>query len=510
MSEIVNAVITFFMKHRIKEVEHFMEHPHDVQQELFKGLISSTRDTEWGRKYGYKDIRSIRDYQQQVPVSTYEELHPYIERSMKGEQNLLWPSKIKWFAKSSGTTNARSKFIPVSHESLEGCHLKGGKDMISIYVNNYPDSKIFTGKGLTIGGSHQINELDQKGGSKYGDVSAVIMANLPFWAQKVRSPSLETALMGEWNAKIERMAEEASRDNITSISGIPTWTLVLIERILEKTGAANILEVWPNLELFVHGAVAFPPYEPIFKKLIPSLRMRYMEVYNATEGFFGIQDQKNSSEMLLMLDYGIFYEFIDMQELGSDSPNVLTLEQVERGKNYAMLISTNGGLWRYMIGDTVKFTSTNPYRIKITGRTKHFINAFGEEVVIENAEKAVTVACSATGAEITNFTAAPKYFGDQNKGSHEWVIEFSTEPQDQEKFNRLLDQTLRQINSDYDAKRYNDLVLQPLVVHPAPKGTFHRWMEKRGKLGGQNKVPRLSNTREYIDDILEMLEGQQV
>ena len=509
MSEIINAVLNFFMKHRIKEVEHFMKHPHDVQQELFKGLISSARNTEWGRKYGYKDIRSIRDYQQQVPISTYEELHPYIERSMKGEQNLLWPSKIKWFAKSSGTTNARSKFIPVSHESLEGCHFKGGKDMISIYVNNYPDSKIFTGKGLTIGGSHQINELDQKGGSKYGDVSAVIMANLPFWAQKVRSPSLEVALMSEWNAKIERMAEETSRDNITSISGIPTWTLVLIERILEKTGADNILEVWPNLELFVHGAVAFPPYEPIFKKLIPSPRMRYMEVYNATEGFFGIQDQKNSREMLLMLDYGIFYEFIDMRELGSEGPNVLSLEQVEEGKNYAMLISTNGGLWRYMIGDTIKFTSTNPYRIKITGRTKHFINAFGEEVVIENAEKAITTACSATGAEIINFTAAPKYFGNNNRGSHEWVIEFSSEPHDQEKFDHLLDETLRQINSDYDAKRYNDLVLQPLVVHVAPKGTFHRWMEKRGKLGGQNKVPRLSNTREYIDDILEMLEEQR-
>lgn len=497
------------MKHRITEVEHFMKNPHDVQHELFKGLVSSARDTEWGRKYGYKDIKSVRDFQQQVPVSTYEELHPYIERSMKGEQNLLWPSKIKWFAKSSGTTNARSKFIPVSPESLEGCHFKGGKDMISIYVNNYPDSKIFTGKGLTIGGSHQINELDRKGGSKYGDVSAVIMANLPFWAQKVRSPSLETALMSEWNAKIERMAEETSRDNITSISGIPTWTLVLIERILEKTGAANILEVWPNLELFVHGAVAFPPYEPIFKKLIPSSRMRYMEVYNATEGFFGIQDQKNSREMLLMLDYGIFYEFIDMRELGSEDPEVLSLDQVEEGKNYAMLISTNGGLWRYMIGDTVKFTSTNPYRIKITGRTKHFINAFGEEVVIENAEKAITVACSATGAEITNFTAAPRYFGNKNKGSHEWVIEFSSEPHDQEKFNQLLDETLRQINSDYDAKRYNNLVLQPLAVRVAPKGTFHRWMEKRGKLGGQNKVPRLSNTREYIDDILAMLENQE-
>ena len=380
--------------------------------------------------------------------------------------------------------------------------------MISIYVNNYPETKVFTGKALAIGGSHQINELDKNGGSKYGDVSAVIMANLPFWARMMRSPSLETALMSDWDKKIDRMAEETMKENITNISGIPTWTLVLIEHILKKTGAKSILEVWPNLELFIHGAVAFTPYEQQFKKLIPSPNMHYLEVYNATEGFFGIQDQRESKEMLLMLDYGVFYEFIDMNEIDAENPRVLTLDQVEQGKNYALILSTNGGLWRYNIGDTVKFTSTNPYRIKITGRTKHFINAFGEEVVIENAEKAIAAACQATGAEIDNFTAAPKFFSDKNKGNHEWVIEFIKEPDSLARFEEVLDQTLREVNSDYDAKRFNDMVVQQLEVHPAPKGTFYQWMKKRGKLGGQNKVPRLSNTREHIDDLLEMMQNK--
>lgn len=509
MLEFVNSVMAWFMKQRIQEVEHFKRNPHEVQQQVFRELIESARSTEWGKKYEYKTIRSLKDYQSRVPVSTYDEIKPYIDRMMQGEQNILWSGKIEWFAKSSGTTSSRSKFIPVSEEALEECHYKGGKDLLSIYVNNYPDTKFFTGKALAIGGSHQVNELDAKGGSKYGDVSAVIMSNLPFWAQILRSPSLETALMSDWDKKIERMAEETSKENITNISGIPTWTLVLIERILEKTGASNILEVWPNLEVFIHGAVAFTPYEQIFKKLIPSPNMHYMETYNATEGFFGIQDQRDSKEMLLMLDYGVFYEFIDMNELESDNPRVLSLEEVEEGKSYAMLLTTNAGLWRYNIGDTVKFTSTNPYRIKITGRTKHFINAFGEEVVIENAEKAIAEACQASGATIGNFTAAPRYFGDKARGSHEWVIEFLKEPLDLAHFTRLLDERLREANSDYDAKRYNDMVLQLPIIHHAPKGTFHQWMKKRGKLGGQNKVPRLSNNREYLEDILLLLESQK-
>lgn len=495
------------MKQRIQEVQHFKNNPHEVQQQVFKDLLSKAKNTEVGKKWSFKDIHTVREFQNRIPIHTYDELRPYIERSMKGEQNILWPGKVEWFAKSSGTTSTRSKFIPVTEDALEGCHYKGGKDMISIYVNNYPGTKIFTGKALAIGGSHQINDLDKNGGSKFGDVSAVIMANLPFWARMMRSPSLETALMSDWDKKIDRMAEETMKENITNISGIPTWTIVLIEHILKKTGANTILEVWPNLELFIHGAVAFTPYEQQFKKLIPSLNMHYLEVYNATEGFFGIQDQRDSKEMLLMLDYGVFYEFIDMNEIEAENPRVLTLDQVEQGKNYALLLSTNGGLWRYNIGDTVKFTSTNPYRIKITGRTKHFINAFGEEVVIENAEKAIAVACEATGAEIANFTAAPKYFGDKSKGNHEWVIEFIKEPDSLARFEELLDKTLREVNSDYDAKRFNDMVVTQLEVHLAPTGTFYHWMKKRGKLGGQNKVPRLSNTREHIDEILEMLKS---
>jgi hypothetical protein len=507
MLELFNSIITWFMKKRIQEVEHFMQHPHEVQQEVLKNLLEKGSTTEWGRQWGYADLNGIADYQKRVPISTYEDLKPHIDRMMRGEQNILWPSKVEWFAKSSGTTSSRSKFIPVSEEALEECHYKGGKDMIAIYVNNYPETKVFTGRNLAIGGSHQSNNNDTNGSTKSGDVSAILMQNLPFWAQMMRSPSLEVALMSEWDTKLERMARETMEENITSISGVPTWTLLLLERILEITGKQNMLEVWPNLEVFTHGAVSFTPYEQLFKKLIPSEAMHYQEVYNASEGFFGIQDQTHSKEMLLMLDYGVYYEFIETAELEKDNPRVLTLEQVELGKNYALIISTNGGLWRYNIGDTVKFTSLNPYRIVISGRTKHFINAFGEEVVIENAEQAIAEACKQTQAEIDNFTAAPRYFGEKSKASHEWVIEFIHPPQDIETFGRVLDETLRQVNSDYDAKRFKDMALQAPIIHVAPKGTFYRWMDKRGKLGGQNKVPRLSNTREHVEDILEMLKG---
>lgn len=507
MLDLFNSVITWFMKKRIQEVEHFMNHPHEVQQQVLQNLLDTAKNTEWGKKWGYADLQNSSAYQERVPISTYEELKPYIDRTMAGEQNLLWPTKIDWFAKSSGTTSSRSKFIPVSAESLEDCHYKGGKDLISIYVNNFPETKIFTGKNLAIGGTLQANEHDSGGNSKYGDISAIIMQNLPFWAQMVRSPSLEVALLSEWDEKLERMARETMNENITNLSGVPTWTLLLMERILELTGKQHMLEVWPNLEVFTHGAVAFTPYEQLFKKLIPSDNMFYQEVYNASEGFFGIQDQIHSKEMLLMLDYGVYYEFIETSELDNDNPRVLTLDQVELGKNYAILISTNGGLWRYNIGDTVKFTSINPYRIIISGRTKHFINAFGEEVVIENAERAIAEACKQTGAEIDNFTAAPKYFGEKTKASHEWIIEFVHPPRDEDQFKQVLDETLRKVNSDYDAKRFKDMALQAPIVHFAPKGTFYRWMEKRGKLGGQNKVPRLSNTREHIEDIMELMKG---
>jgi hypothetical protein len=502
---LINSILTWVMRKRIHQIELFMKYPHDVQEELFKRLMQSGEMTQFGNQYGFRDIQSYSQFRERVPVFTYEKFFPYIERLMRGEQNVLWPSEIKWFSKSSGTTNQRSKFIPVSEEALQECHYKGGKDLISIYVNNFPDSKLFDGKGLAVGGSHQINEYDSSESSFYGDVSAVIMQNLPPWAQFIRTPSLETALMPNWEEKIEKMAAETAEENVTNLAGVPTWTVLLIQRIVELKKKNHILEVWPNLEAFFHGAVAFHPYRALFESLIPKSDMHYWETYNASEGFFGIQDRPDSDELLLMLDYGIFYEFIPVDELENEHPKAINLGEVEVGKNYAMIISTNAGLWRYNIGDTVKFTSTNPYRIKISGRTKHFINAFGEEVIIENAESAITQACHQTGAIIDNFTAAPIFLEKGKRGGHEWIIEFKTKPESIERFTKVLDESLRSINSDYDAKRKHDLALVEPKIHSVDEGTFYNWMKQRGKLGGQNKVPRLFNSREYVEDILKML-----
>ncbi|MCH7410287.1 GH3 auxin-responsive promoter family protein [Belliella sp. DSM 111904] len=508
--EVVNTFMTWIFKNRIGQINNFKENPIAIQEEILFELVNEAKRTEFGKKYSFSEMKTYADFASKVPIHDYEQMKPYIEMTMKGRQNVIWPTDIEWFSKSSGTTSSRSKYIPVSQEALEECHFKGGKDMLSMYVNNYPDSKLFSGKALTIGGSLSSNPLSNESSSKVGDVSAVITHNLPIWVQMARTPSLETALMNEWEAKIERMAREVMDENVTSISGVPTWTIVLLQRILELKGANNILEVWPNLEVFFHGAVAFGPYRGLFKELIPSERMRYMETYNASEGFFGIQDQKDSDELLLMLDYGIFYEFIPMEEWDNEHPKVVPLTEVELGKNYAILITTNAGLWRYKIGDTVKFTNLHPYRIKISGRTKHFINAFGEEVIVENAESAIQVAAEATHATITNFTAAPVYFGDsKSKGAHEWIVEFNKLPDDRERFINLLDEELRKVNSDYDAKRYKDLALTAPRVHVVNEGVFESWMRSRGKLGGQNKVPRLSNTREYVDEILQMIKPAQ-
>jgi hypothetical protein len=506
---LINSILTWVMQKRIHQIELFIKYPNEVQEELFKKLINSAKSTEFGMRYDFGSISAYEQFKERVPVQTYENIFPYIERMMRGEQNILWPSEVKWFSKSSGTTNARSKFIPVSQEALEDCHFKGGKDLLSIYVNNFPDTKLFNGKGLAVGGSHQINELDPTATSYYGDVSAVIMQNLPPWAQFIRTPSLETALMGNWEEKINKLALESAKDNVTNIAGVPTWTILLIQKIVELEQKNNILEVWPNLEVFFHGAVAFAPYRKLFQTLIPSEKMQYWETYNASEGFFGIQDQKNSEEMLLMLDYGIFYEFIPAEDVDAENPRVVRLSDVELDKNYAMVISTNSGLWRYNIGDTIKFTSKNPYRIKISGRTKHFINAFGEEVIVENAEAAITKACEFTGAVIDNFTAAPIYLEEGKKGGHEWIIEFKVPPSNLEEFTKILDETLRGINSDYDAKRAHNLALIAPKVHSVTEGTFYNWMKRRGKLGGQNKVPRLANSREYVDDILNMMNEAQ-
>lgn len=502
---LLNSIFTWVIKKRIHQIELFIKYPHEVQDEIFKKLIQTAAHTEFGRTFRFADIQSYEQYRERVPVHTYENIFPYIDRLMRGEQNILWPTEIKWFSKSSGTTNARSKFIPVSQEALEDCHFKGGKDLLSIYVNNNPETRMFDGKGLAVGGSHQINEYDPSASSYYGDVSAVIMQNLPHWAQFIRTPSLETALMGNWEEKIEKMAHETAQVNVTHIAGVPTWTVLLLQRIVEIEGKKNILEIWPDLEVFFHGAVSFKPYRKLFETLIPKESMKYWETYNASEGFFGIQDRTNSDEMLLMLDYGIFYEFIPLEEAQSENPRAIPLTEVQLNRNYAMVISTNSGLWRYSIGDTIKFTSLSPYRIKITGRTKHFINAFGEEVIIENAEAAITKACELTGAVIDNFTAAPVYLEEGKKGGHEWIVEFKVKPQNLHEFTRILDGALRSINSDYDAKRTRDLALVAPKIHSVETGTFYNWMKKRGKLGGQNKVPRLSNNREFVDDILNMV-----
>jgi hypothetical protein len=501
---IINSILTWVMKKRIHQIELFMKYPHEVQDEIFKKLLYTAKGTEFGQRYDFNSIQSYDQFRDRIPVYTYEEIFPYIERLMRGEQNILWPSEIKWFSKSSGTTNARSKFIPVSQEALEDCHYKGGKDLLSIYVNNFPQTTIFDGKGLAVGGSHQQNDYDPSATSYYGDVSAVIMQNLPVWAQFIRTPSLETALLSNWEEKIEKLARETAKENVTNIAGVPTWTILLIQKIVDLEKKNNILEVWPHLQVFFHGAVSFTPYRSLFKSLIPSDSMVYWETYNASEGFFGIQDQSDSEDMLLMLDYGIFYEFIAVDDLEKDHQKALRLGEVRLNTNYAMLISTNAGLWRYNIGDTIKFSSLAPYRIRISGRTKHFMNAFGEEVIIENAETAITKACEATGAIIDNFTAAPVYFEEGTKGRHEWVIEFKKEPAALSEFAAVLDQTLRLINSDYDAKRAHDLALTAPAVRVVREGTFYNWMKKRGKLGGQNKVPRLSNSREFVEDILNL------
>ncbi len=505
---ILNSIMSWLMKQRIHQIELFVKYPHEVQQDWFGKLVEAAKSTEWGQSFDYRSIRTVEDFKNRVPVQNYESLSPFIQRLMKGEQNILWPTDIKWFAKSSGTTAGKSKFIPVSQEAMEECHFKGGKDMLAIYCNNNPESRIFSGKGLTLGGSHQLNidSID----SFHGDISAILMQNLPFWAQWIRIPELSIALMDNWEEKIEKMVQATIPENVTNISGVPTWTLVLARRILEVTGKQNLLEVWPNLELFIHGAVSFTPYRDQFRQLIPSDQFNYLETYNASEGFFGIQDKLRSDEMLLMLDYGVFYEFMPLTEYGKEDPQTIQLEQVELNKNYAVVISTNAGLWRYVIGDTIKFTSKDPYRIKVTGRTKLFINAFGEEVIIENSDNAIRIACEKTGALVRDYTVAPVYFSTGNNGAHEWMIEFEKAPLSLEYFTDVLDTALKSLNSDYEAKRYKDMALSFPVVRQIPQGTFYAWLKQKGKLGGQHKVPRLCNDREFMDEISEVLRQMKV
>lgn len=497
---LIHAIASRVIGRQVSRIQAIVEDPVRAQEETFRQLIEAGRDTMWGRMYDYASVRSVNDLKQRFPVQDYDTLKPYIDRIMQGEQQVLWNTPIAWFAKSSGTTSDKSKFIPVSEASLAECHFKGGKDVLAMYLHNNPDSRLFSGKTLLMGGSHQINQFNQY--SKYGDVSAVMMQNLPWTAKYAMTPSLEIALMDEWESKIEAMAQHTIDRDVTSIAGVPTWTIVLIRRLFEMRGVNDLKEIWPNLELYIHGGVSFKPYRSQFNQLIRTEPMHYVETYNASEGFFAFQDRLHADDMLLMPDYGLFYEFIPLEEFDKEDPKTLTWGEVELNKNYAVVISSNSGLWRYKIGDTIRFTSLYPHRVQVSGRVKHFINAFGEEVIVDNSDKAIAEACAQTGARVTEYTAAPIYITGNEKGGHEWIIEFSTAPSDLEQFTRVLDNTLKSINSDYEAKRHKDLALKMPVVHVAQQGAFYAWLRSKGKLGGQHKIPRLSNDRTYIDEIM--------
>lgn len=500
---IISSIFNYVNSSRLKQIDLFRKYPVETQKEIFRRLLEKASNTEWGRKYRYASITSVKDYQERVPLQTYDDLMPYVERMGRGETDLLWPGKIRWFAKSSGTTSSKSKFIPMSREALEDTQYRAVKDILAIYVNNNPGTRIFPGKALTLGGSHRIDQFGS--GALCGDLSAIMIENSPFYAEIVRTPKKEIALFDDFEKKLGLITKATIKQNVTNFSGTPSWYLSLIKYILSYTGKTSLLDVWPNLEVFFHGGISFTPYRELYKKLIPGDQMHYMETYNASEGFFGIQDDPKLSDMLLMLDYGIFYEFIPAAATDNPDAPAYSIGEVEEGVNYAIVISTNGGLWRYLMGDTVVFTSINPYRIRITGRTKHFINAFGEEVIIDNAEEALREACKATGAIISEYTAGPVYMGTSSKGSHEWIIEFEKMPSDIAHFTEVLDAILKSVNSDYEAKRFRDINLVMPVIRIAPNGTFHNWMKSKNKLGGQNKVPRLSNTREYIEELNNFL-----
>ena len=495
-----NSVVNWFIKQRIDQIQNFMNHPIETQNGILSSLLYHAEETEYGKINGFSSVSNYEDFKRNVPIVSYEDFEPYIEKARQGQKDIIWPGLIRQFAKSSGTTTAKSKFIPITDESLEYCHFKAGKDLVSMYANNHPDNQLFAYKNLRLGGSAEVYEQFN---TKFGDLSAILIDNLPFWVEITTTPSKKVSLMSEWESKLKAIVSEVKNEEVGSITGVPSWMMVLLQRVLKETGSGSISEIWPNLEVFFHGGISFKPYRDQYRQIIGK-DINYYEIYNASEGFFGIQDESNSDEMLLMLDYGIFYEFIPMEDFGKENPRVLSLEHVEKGKNYAIVITTNGGLWRYMIGDTVTFTSLNPFRIKISGRTKHYINAFGEELMIDNVESALHEACSKTGAQITDYTGAPIFMNGNGSGAHEWIFEFSKEPSDLERFTDIFDEHLKTINSDYEAKRYLNMTLKRPVINIAKPNLFYNWMESRGKLGGQNKVPRLSNDREYMDPLLEL------
>ena len=496
--KLLSPAISRLARLRSWRIENWVTNPIGAQREVLQDLITSAQYTEFGRKYNFEKLFSISEYKKNVPIHEYDDIKPYILRMMNGEENILWNTPVSWFAKSSGTTSDKSKFIPISDESLTDMHFKASKDVLTNYYNNFPESDLLTGKSLVVGGSHQVHQVNDD--IHYGDLSAVLMQNTPFWGHWIRTPELSVALLDEWENKIEKLAQNTINENVTSLAGVPTWTIVLIKRILEISGKKYLKEVWPNLELYIHGGVSFVPYREQLEKLIGK-PINYLEIYNASEGFIAGQDKPNEEGMLLYTDHGIFYEFMPVDEYGKEEPQTIGLKDVVLNKNYALVISTNGGLWRYLIGDTIQFTSLLPYKIKVTGRLKHYINAFGEEIIVDNSDNAISIASEKTGAVVTDYTAAPIYFSDESNGAHEWIIEFDKEPDDLNKFIFELDNALKSINSDYEAKRHKSIALRMPIVIAVKKGTFNEWLRRKGKLGGQHKVPRLSNERALVEEI---------
>lgn len=496
-------ILYWYFKKRIHKIDFFIKYPIEKQHEVLNTITYQAKNTIYGKKYGFSSLNNnYENFKKQVPIVNYETIYnPYIKKIIQGEKNITWPGKIKYFAKSSGTTNANSKIIPISNESLNECHYKAGKDLISIYINNHPNSKILNLKNLRLGGS---NKIYKKNNIKQGDLSAILIDNSPFWLEYLITPNKKIALISEWESKLAKITNQISKDNIVSLTGVPSWMLILLQKIKIQNKIKYLDDLWNNIEVFFHGGIEFSFYKSQYEKLFRK-KLRYYEIYNASEGFFAIQDQYNSNDLLLLLDYGIFYEFISIIDLKNKQYNkALNIESIELNQNYALIISTNGGLWRYIIGDTIKFTSILPYRIKITGRIKNYINAFGEELIIENTDTALKITCEKTQSYIKEYTVAPIFMKYNSNGGHQWIIEFFTPPKNLQIFSQILDTELKKINSDYKAKRYKNMTLNPPKIEIGRKNLFLDWLKIKKKLGGQNKIPRLSNNREYIEDLLKM------
>lgn len=498
----LTPAIRAFLSFRARTISRFAEQAEVHQSKVLQRLIKSGVNTEWGRLYDYRGISCYEDFRNRVPISSYDDFKPFVERMRKGAKDILWPGEIKWYARSSGTTHDKSKYIPVSNQGLQRIHYSGSLDTVALYLHRRKDSRLLQGKGLILGGSYQPDSNTNK--SKTGDLSAILIDNMNPIANIIRVPDKETALLADFEEKRKNIALQTINSNVTNISGVPSWMMGVLKQVLEISEKEYISQVWPNLEVFFHGGVSFAPYQEQYKRVINSNKMHFMETYNASEGFFGIQDNPEDSSMLLMVDYDIFYEFIPLEELDYPNPKAISLAEVQLRQTYAMLISTSCGLWRYLIGDTVKFTCTKPYKFIITGRTKLFINAFGEELMIDNAERGMAETCRLTKSNIVDYTAAPVFMDDNAKCRHQWLIEFDTPPESLEQFSSILDKTLQQLNSDYEAKRFKNITLQPLDIIVARKDLFKDWLKNKGKLGGQHKVPRLNNSRELIDELIKL------